>query len=111
VSDDRRTRGTEDVAGRGPRRERSWVPWALKAGAVVVLAVVARRRGRSGRRVDRSTDDRGVALVELVAASGDVLAEYQDAEASEAYLGTAGRWASVRPARAGAKDGCRRSRK
>lgn len=45
---------------------------------------------------DRSPADMGIALVELLAYTGDQLSYYQDAVATEAYLGTARRRTSVR---------------
>ncbi|HEX6202097.1 MAG TPA: putative baseplate assembly protein [Thermoanaerobaculia bacterium] len=45
---------------------------------------------------ERNPADLGVALVELMAYAGDYLSYYQDAVATEAYLGTARRRASVR---------------
>lgn len=45
---------------------------------------------------ERSPADIGIALVELLAYTGDYLSYYQDAVATEAYLGTARRRTSVR---------------
>jgi hypothetical protein len=45
---------------------------------------------------ERNPADLGIALVELMASAGDVLSYYQDAVATEAYLGTARRRTSVR---------------
>ncbi len=45
---------------------------------------------------ERSPADLGIALVELLAYAGDYLSYYQDAAATEAYLGTARRRTSVR---------------
>ena len=45
---------------------------------------------------DRNAADIGIALIELLAYVGDQLSYYQDAAASEAYLGTARRRISVR---------------
>ncbi len=45
---------------------------------------------------ERSPADLGIALVELLAYAGDYLSYYQDAVATEAYLGTARRRTSVR---------------
>ncbi len=45
---------------------------------------------------ERSPADLGVALVELLAYAGDYLSYYQDAVATEAYLGTARRRTSIR---------------
>ena len=45
---------------------------------------------------ERSPADIGIALVELLAYAGDQLSYYQDAVATEAYLGTARRRVSVR---------------
>ncbi len=45
---------------------------------------------------ERSLGDLGMALVELLAYAGDYLSYYQDATATEAYLGTARQRASVR---------------
>jgi hypothetical protein len=45
---------------------------------------------------DRNPADPGIALVELLAYAGDRLSYYQDAVATEAYLGTARRRVSVR---------------
>ncbi len=45
---------------------------------------------------ERHAADEGVALVELLAYAGDYLSYYQDAVATEAYLGTARRRTSVR---------------
>lgn len=45
---------------------------------------------------ERNPADLGIALVELLAYAGDTLSYYQDAVATEAYLGTARRRASVR---------------
>jgi hypothetical protein len=47
-------------------------------------------------QAERNPSDMGVALVELVAYAGDQLSYYQDAVASEAYLGTARQRTSAR---------------
>lgn len=45
---------------------------------------------------ERSPADKGIMLIELLAHSGDLLSYYQDAVATEAYLGTAKKRASLR---------------
>lgn len=52
--------------------------------------------GAAPRWVERSPADLGVVLVELLAYAGDALTYFQDAVATEAYLGTARRRSSVR---------------
>ena len=45
---------------------------------------------------ERNPSDQGIALVELLAYAGDYLSYFQDAAATEAYLGTARRRTSIR---------------
>jgi hypothetical protein len=45
---------------------------------------------------ERSAADIGIALVELLAYTGDYLSYYQDSVGTEAYLGTSRRRTSVR---------------
>ena len=80
-------------AAEGPdgeeRRRRAWPVLAVAAaGAVVVVMALDRRR----RHIPA---DLGRRLVELFAELGDVLSEYQDVVAGEAYLGTGRRGLDV----------------
>ena len=81
--------GGADPAREPPVRDRG-AEGAMREGAV-------RDPGR----------DRGFTLVELLAYAGDQLSYYQDAVATEAYLGTARRRVSARRAYALSAAACR----
>jgi hypothetical protein len=76
----------DDEAPRRPKRV--WLAVLLLAGSVILLVVVVRRRRRARQRVERSTPDAAVTLLESFAAAADSLARDQQAAADEAYLDT-----------------------